>query len=803
MRSPIADANAGAAMDVAPTKKHAVRTATIAQHNNNNAAITAQNINQASSTLGNALSSFMGEKRDTEMQQRYQKAYHEQGFKQGQTEFQKDSKNTGFTEIIYGGQTPEYLGSLHASAKNAADSMYVEEAAFIEGEGADMPPEQYQKYMSDKITNYNLENFKEAPDAAFAFMENWKDNSNELTKDHLKLYKVRELEKARRTVAEGFQTTLSKYKQMMNTNPDKAAEIGSKLFAGEYIPKGMSTFAARQTIVNEAFTAIRAHDYSAFKLLNESGLVSSFDAKERNQYETVRGIIDTDNFDMLEAERLRYEAAIETSTDPNVVAAARQQYASARTLVAARDTKTYKHLKTVAGADRYRGKLVNQYKKQLQDAVRTGVVEQKSNIVLDDKEFVYTMYKASPDKRRTILTDRQDDLVIKLEDPNLPDEVRSELIDQFERNQKQLEKWTSEEEARLKKENAAQAKADQEAKDLVEGVQSLITGGGFTKVETKAKKAHLKGAIDSVVNQINPDKDISTIDKLEGIFGSPVNVDQVLRGSAGFINYLPESEEVVTAVKNLAVNLRGKFTEDNTFTSEQVSNATALETLKDRAAPLFVAATTADERVQIAHMQNAIKMKMGVAESVRQLDKIVSATDVKVANRKSSEVLLQSLGVVSAESDVQNSVYTEYVKHLPLGEKVAFQAAQTFANGINTRVDNRTIRYGGSFESLGGRNLEDAVRILGKTYKTGSMYKTGFQRVLKEIVGGSVDAFGNEIRGIEQVPNAQLSIFQGGIRIELNGRVGMIQRPELEAELNGYDEWKRGSDSIRPRPFWD
>ncbi len=280
MRSPIQDENAGAATQVAPTKKHAVRTATVARQHNNAALQKQKQINQIASKLGNALQGFMEDERTTELEQRYTAAFHEQGMKEGLSEYQKDMKRTGFTKFIYGGQSPEYKGALDASARNASNAMYIEEQAFVEEAGADMTPPEYQQYVQEKVTAYNADNFSDAPDAAFAFMKNWKDNSNELTKQHFKLFNVRQQQKARATVAEGWQTDLDMYKTLIGTNPDKAVQLGEDMFSGKYKPAGMDDTAYRQVLVNESMEAIRAHDYSALQLLNESGIVSTFNEKE-------------------------------------------------------------------------------------------------------------------------------------------------------------------------------------------------------------------------------------------------------------------------------------------------------------------------------------------------------------------------------------------------------------------------------------------------------------------------------------------------------------------------------------------
>lgn len=804
MRSPISDANAGAVTDIAPTKKHAVRTAAVARQNSNGALNQKVQINKLASQLGTALGTFMEGKRVTEAEQRYQKAYHDQGTAEGLTEYQRDLKRTGFTEFIYGGQSPEYKGALDASARNASNAMYIEEQAFIEGEGGDLTPEQYQTRVQEKIRSYNEENFSDAPDGAFAFMKNWQDNSNELSKQHVKLFNVRQQQQARQTVAEGWQTDLDMYKTMVSTNPDKAAQMGRDMFSGKYKPVGMSDTAYREVLVSESLTAARAHDFSALKLLNDSGLVSTFNDKELKNYEAVRGIIDQDNFNMMESARLDYETTIENPLSTSrEVAQARQRYDTSIAQTSARNTGTSKHLKTTFGADRWRGVLGNQYQAQLKKEATAGQSARVDAVTATATAFQVDMFSAEPSQRRGMLADRLDSLQVVMFDPTLDPEIKEDLQKQFLAGKKQLEGWESELDTRTRKENEIQEKRDLEERELATGVESLVTGGGFVAGDAKTQKQHLQGAVSSVVNQINPDPDMNTIDKLEGIVGTPDGIYKLIKGAGQFNGYLADAPEIQTAITNLAVNLRGELSEDNTFTDSQRSNAAALEVLKEQSPQLFNASFSADERVELAYMQNAIKTKKGVAESVRILDTIAQQVDTKTVLKLNGEDVATRVGASGAPPDVQNAIYTEYRNHLPLGHDAALEATQSFANGINTRAGGTTVRYGSTFEPIEGKNLDATMKVLSKTYKSGGVYKSGYTRALASLIGGSVDESGNELYSLKQVPGVKVSVFQGGIMLELNGRVQMIQRPELEAEINGYDEWYKGTESIRSKSWWD
>ena len=378
MRNPVEDPNAG--VQQAPSVRHAARTVAVANKNTGEAAAKAQQINQISSSLGNALGNFMEGKRKSEMEQRYEEAYFKQGEETGLSEYQRDLKRTGFTEFIYGGQSPEYLGALNAAAKNASNSLFMEQQDFVvNGIGADMTPDTYQKYLKEQIKTYHDENFEGAPDATVAFMKNWRENSNELTRIHRKEYEVREQQKAAQTVAEGVQTQLDMIKTLVTTNPDRARQLTENLANGDFIPSGMSQAAGRKVMISELLTAGRAHDFLAFQVLNQSGLTSTFTDAEWKQYSAVQALLDTDNFNMMEAQRLNLESVIESDdSTPEDVQTAIQEFQTVQGTVTSRNTMSAKHLKTVYGSDRHLGVLSNQYAKAVDDK-RKEVAVQKVN----------------------------------------------------------------------------------------------------------------------------------------------------------------------------------------------------------------------------------------------------------------------------------------------------------------------------------------------------------------------------------------------------------------------------------------
>ena len=813
MRQQVQDANAQS--EIAPAKKHAVRTATVAQHHNNIALERQKEVNSMASTLGNALGNFMEKKHESEAEQKYTQAYLAQGQKEGLSEYQKDLKRTGFTEFIYGGQDPEYLGALDAASRNASDALFIEEANFIEGEGGDMTPEEYQKRLTERVKNFNMDNFDGAPDAAVAFMKNWKDNSNELARQHVKLYKVREQQKARATVAEGFQTSFDKYKTLVDSNPNKAQQLGQDMFSDKYKPQGMSDEAFREVLISESLTAVRAHDYSALKLLNESGIVSTFNEKELKEYETVRGIIDMDNFNMLEASRLDYEEVVENPQSTSVdVRNAQARMESSIQQVAARNTGSTKHLKTVYGADRHRTALGNQWSDRLEKEAkereaRMSKFEKEQTaaalerVVLNESDFKVRVRDADSDKKREIVADRLDKLLIARVNSELKPEVRIAVNDQYAKYKDLLDKWTSQDEAKRKKLEAEATKREKREAELRTGVESLVDGGGYVTADPTAKAQQLQGAVSSVVDQIIPTQDMNTIDKLEQVFSDPNGMMKFIRGSAKFSNYVTDSKDVKQAVANLAASLRGEVDDgNNTWTPAQAQNAQALGVLQQMAPQIYNKSFTASERAELAYINRAISSGKLPAETIRTLDTLQQNVDSKVAFSAKAEDVMGAAGVSGAPADIQNAVFTEYKTHLALGHDEAIRAARSFAQGINTRAGGVTVRYGSTFEPINGHNLDDTMKILSKTYRSGGVMKSGLSRALSSLVGGSTDADGRELYSLKQVPDAKVSLFQGSLVIEQDGRIAVIGRPELENELNGYDEWYR-STGARQATWFD
>jgi hypothetical protein len=104
-----------------------------------------------------------------------------------------------------------------------------------------------------------------------------------------------------------------------------------------------------------------------------------------------------------------------------------------------------------------------------------------------------------------------------------------------------------------------------------------------------------------------------------------------------------------------------------------------------------------------------------------------------------------------------------------------------------------TIRHGDRFKPFKGQKLTTVLNKLSKTYRSGGVSKVGLHAPLAELVGSSVDANGEELHSLEQVPGIKMTLYNGTLIFELTGRIATMNRTELEVEINGYDEWSKGT----------
>lgn len=464
MRSPLQDANAGAAMNVAPTKKHAVRTATIAKQNNNANIQDMQNSQKIGNLLGGAIGNFMESKNDDANELRYREAFNAHGAKTGMSEYRRDQKRTGFTEFIFNGQSPEYRAELDASARNASTAMYVEESAYVDAEGGQLTSDEYQSRLYQKVKAYTEENFADAPDATLAFMKNWQDNSNELTRQQTKVREVTRQREIAATASEGFQQDFSKYKQLIAQNPELSVKWGRDIMLGKNLPKGMDPKAGRNLIKEQTFVSMEAGDISALQLMRDTNLADSFTAKEISRYQAGLTYLDTNNeYSITTAKNTLDKGVADAIRNGTSVDDVFATYNSTRLQVSARNTFTSRHQRTVSGSELYGGKAWDNYRttrsaeKLVKGKIQSKKVDEgHAEFKLNDSIIVAN--KVPTEQRNITTRDYMTDMFQLAANPDTTIEARTKAIENATEAQKLITKSTGDSES--DKESTISSKAN-------------------------------------------------------------------------------------------------------------------------------------------------------------------------------------------------------------------------------------------------------------------------------------------------------------------------------------------------------
>lgn len=430
MREPTQDANSGAIMQVAPTKKHAARTVTIAQQNNNAGLEKMKQANQIGSALGGAIGRFVDREHDSEMERRYMEAYHGEGTDQGLAEFSKDQRRTGFTDWIYNGQSPEYQGQLHAEAESTAASMYVRESEFIEDEGADLTIEKYRNRQKKIIEQFVKTEMKGAPDAAMAFMRQWQQHSNVLSKQHAKASEVRKHQRARKTFKDGFHQQLSVIKQLARNEPDIAREKLTSLYEYKAIKGGISPSAWRTAVVEETIVAMTAGDTSMIPYFKGSTVYKDMGIEEIRAFNTAATRLDTSNGQKLSSAESALELAIKSGSDVKQAFAA---YDVEKQNVAIRDTGSELHLSQLGKSDVFRAEIyqtyvdrINSNKKAISDAQLKEIDLMEAN-----HQFVRTNMEGDeslPEERGNNEQEHVTQLLTLANQPNISLDVQTKAV---------------------------------------------------------------------------------------------------------------------------------------------------------------------------------------------------------------------------------------------------------------------------------------------------------------------------------------------------------------------------------------
>lgn len=811
MRSPIQDANAGVAMNVAPTKKHAVRTATIAQQGNNANLQGMQNSQKIGNLLGGAIGNFMENKHEEQMKTRYQEAFNATGAKTGMSEYRRDQKRTGFTEFIFNGQSPEYNGELDASARNASTSMYVEEAQFVEQGGGDMTPAKYQDYLYNKVKLYTEENFADAPDATLAFMKNWQDKSNELSRQQIKVHEVTNQRRAALVVAEGFQEDLSEFKTQVGLNPERAVQLGKDIVSGKNLPKDMYKPAGIAMIVEQTLVSMEAGDISALQLIKETDLAKTFDSKTIKRYRAAVKHLDANNASMLEAERLRYLTIAESddSTSSQVLRA-KEAFDTSRVSVSARDTGSSEHIKAMAGSDRWRGTIGRVYEDRLLASIAAGEKADGELVIATGEQAEVDRLYAPAEKQMDMLADRLDSVYLAMHDPSLNDPQRQALRDEFIAGKTKLNKWESSNGVRGDKANKLAADKAREEEDAELAGKAMLNSGSHIAESAKTKKNAVKYAVNHVLEAVAPaDKtqNLSTTERLEGVLVNELALQSWLKGVKPFGNEVGTDLVVKNAVGNLSASLRIP-NENNKFTEEQKSKALALDTIRLQNQTIYRQVfATADERAEVSTMIEAVKMGKGIEETRRQLDEDKRTSDLPIALKVPVKTVLANLGLDTAPPFIQSIAYAEYKANEKRGSNTALNVARDYMSNVHSTADNTFVEYGSTFKPTKDKSLDDTLKIMKQTYRDDSgKTLSGWTVALQRMYKNDNTKAGTEFYSLSQSPTVRVSIFDGQLMLTDGDRRTLISNESVgiaidasnsrraEARIDKATNSKRGSN---------
>ena len=794
MRSPIDDKNAGAPTDVAPTVKHAQRAATVAKNHSQGALQKQQRINAMSSELGGALGGFMEKKLENKNKQRYMEAYHAQGFKEGLSEFQKDSKKTGFAELIYGGQTPEYKGALAAATKNAANSMYIEEADYIEREGGNISPKDYAERISAKVTEYNLEHFSDSPGAAVSFLENWKENSNLLSKQHVKLYKVRELERARQEVAEGWQVELDTYKAMMLAGDHKAAEhLAGKMMDPAGAPVDMDKGTWTRAIRDEAINAAMAHDYTSLKLLQDSGLHKNLDPTVQKQYEAAVKVLDTDNERYLTAARYDLDAAVRAGSWSEVNAA-RRQLDTVRAQAAGRDTGSSQHMLQLHNSDRWRTEYAKEYSERLKKEHKERIAEQVADVNQAESTRVHetALQMAPSEERREIMAKYLDELAATLQLNNkLPAEVRMQLERKFKANKKLLNQWTSAAEKEADDRATQDAEQAIEKRMMSETIESLKNGNGAAHPEVK-KEAVETILRDTVFGLLGPvGQDLSETEALESVLNNPKLSATLFGSTEGLSEEIASSKMMQNAVKNSA-NMLNMTNPDNKYTPEQVKRAQFLLALKDVQPALFKSAfPTSISRGEIVSRSISATNGEGILETNKKLSSLRSAPET-IGSGENFDTVMTALNLTNEPDFVQDLAWHEYRGQVGYGHDLAVSNTKMHMSNINPKLSGFTVQYGGTFGDVDGYTLKDIMETYSKPLMGVGTQITGWSPHLAELMKNEETKFGIDLHKPSMNSNIRMFIHNGQLTLSLpRGATVSIPRDQMSRTMKAYEQAAR------------
>jgi len=203
--------------------------------------------------------------------------------------------------------------------------------------------------------------------------------------------------------------------------------------------------------------------------------------------------------------------------------------------------------------------------------------------------------------------------------------------------------------------------------------------------------------------------------------------------------------------------------------------------------------------MEIQTITNAMGQGDGITETNNKLDKLLQNIDKPSAVKLSGDKFVSAMGLNNAPAEVQDMALLEYKRLLPMGSDEALKGARNFMADINPEVNGMTVMYGGSFDKIGNNSLEDIMKTFSTAYVSGTVAKSGFTEPLQRLLKNDTTKSGTTLYKLNQVPGLQVSIFQGSLVLELNGRRQVMSRAAMEIELDGYKQRADGRNNNRRR----
>jgi hypothetical protein len=402
------DKNEQAAQQVSPTVKYAARTADIAHQEKEGITQKHRDIMKGASNIGKAVGAFVEFKQKGEYEERYAAAYLDKGAEEGLSEHERTQKRTGLTNFIYGGeQTPEYQGTLDRAAANTASSLYVELEAQLADGGYKLDGETWSDSVTWEMQRVIEDNFADAPDAKLAFLKNWQDKSNALSKEHFLDNLIHQQNLAKQAVVEGHHLALSEVKQLMGSDPDAATALADKMYDLRNRPVGMSEGAALEALIDASTSAAELEDVTAIQLALRHNLPASMDSKQRKAWTAAINKMDTNTKSLMLSAKNKLDNAAHYSTTPAEYRQAANTYAAEVKQIKGRNTGTASYMSATLGSDRFLKQYGNEYKTAVENKRNEMHREREDTFILDISEKHDWLAEQGLDygDRRTVLMD--------------------------------------------------------------------------------------------------------------------------------------------------------------------------------------------------------------------------------------------------------------------------------------------------------------------------------------------------------------------------------------------------------------